>query len=278
MEYGPTGLREGPQRAATHIEDPMDIAALFSLEGRRALITGSGNGIGAEYARALGQAGASVVVTDVDGDAVERTVEGLVADGIDAVGHRLDVSDITAVEACRDAVKGPVDILVNNAAIFATVPMSRAGYDALTVDEWDAMMAVNLRGTWLMARTFVPPMQQRGYGKVINISSGTALKGSSGRIHYVTTKAGVLGFTKTLAREVGDGGVSVNCIAPGSTLSEKERTDDVMQLRKAAVGTRALKRLQAPDDLLGAVVFLSAPASDFITGQTLVVDGGSAMH
>lgn len=256
----------------------MDIARRFSLEGRRALITGSGNGIGAEYARALGQAGAAVVVTDIDGDAVDRTVAALTSEGIDAEGHRLDVSDLAQVEACRDAVRGHVDILVNNAAVFATVPMSRAGYDALSVEEWDRMMAVNLRGTWLMARTFVPAMEERGYGKVINISSGTALKGSSGRIHYVTTKAGVLGFTKTLAREVGDGGVCVNCIAPGSTLSEKERTEDVMKLRNAAVGTRALKRLQQPEDLLGAVVFLAAPASDFITGQTLVVDGGSAMH
>jgi 3-oxoacyl-[acyl-carrier protein] reductase len=256
----------------------MQVNELFSLKGRRALVTGSGNGIGVEYARALGQAGAAVVVTDIDPVAVERTVAQLASEGLDVTGHPLDVSDQAAVEACRDAISGDVDILVNNAAIFATVPMSRAGYDALTVEEWDRMMAVNLRGTWLMARTFVPLMERRGYGKVINISSGTALKGSSGRIHYVTTKAGVLGFTKTLAREVGEGGVCVNCIAPGSTLSEKERTDDVMRIRNAAVSTRALKRLQQPEDLIGAVVFLSAPASDFITGQTLVVDGGSAMH
>lgn len=256
----------------------MTVDKLFSLNGRRALITGAGNGIGVEYARALAQAGAAVVVTDIDAGAVERTVAQLVSEGLDAVGYPLDVSDQAAVEACRDAIDGDVDILVNNAAIFATVPMSRAGYDALSVDEWDRMMSVNLRGTWLMARTFVPLMEKRRYGKVINISSGTALKGSSGRIHYVTTKAGVLGFTKTLAREVGDGGVCVNCIAPGSTLSEKEQTDEVLKMRNAAVSTRALKRLQAPEDLVGAVVFLSAPASDFITGQTLVVDGGSAMH
>lgn len=256
----------------------MALERLFGLEGRRALISGSGNGIGVEYARALGLAGAAVVVTDIDGVAVERTVSSLAAEGLDVEGHTLDVSNQVSVEACRGAVGGHVDILVNNAAVFATVPMSRAGYEELSVEEWDRMMAVNLRGTWLMARSFVPAMQERGYGKVINISSGTALKGSSGRIHYVTTKAGVLGFTKTLAREVGGHGVCVNCIAPGSTLSEKERTEDVMNLRNAAVGSRALKRLQQPEDLLGAVVFLAAPASDFITGQTLVVDGGSAMH
>jgi 3-oxoacyl-[acyl-carrier protein] reductase len=256
----------------------MHASQLFSLASRRALVTGAGNGIGVEYARVLGEAGASVVVTDIDGEGVERTVADLHANGIDAVGHRVDVSDIDSVEACRDAIGAPVDILVNNAAMFATVPMSRAGYDELTVDEWDRMMAVNLRGIWLMARAFAPGMQAQGYGKIVNISSGTALKGSSGRIHYVTTKAGVLGFTKTLAREVGGEGVTVNCLAPGSTLSEKEQTDEVLKLRNAAVGSRALKRVQQPEDLLGAIVFLSAPASDFMTGQTIVVDGGSAMH
>jgi 3-oxoacyl-[acyl-carrier protein] reductase len=256
----------------------MHASQLFSLASRRALVTGAGNGIGVEYARVLGEAGAAVVVTDIDGDGVERTVTLLTGEGIDAVGHVVDVSDIGSVEACRDALGSPVDVLVNNAAMFATVPMSRAGYAELSVEEWDRMMAVNLRGVWLMARTFVPPMQERGYGKVINISSGTALKGSSGRIHYVTTKAGVLGFTKTLAREVGDEGVMVNCLAPGSTLSEKEQTDEVLKMRNAAVAGRALKRVQEPADLLGALVFLAAPASDFMTGQTVVVDGGSAMH
>jgi 3-oxoacyl-[acyl-carrier protein] reductase len=156
--------------------------------------------------------------------------------------------------------------------------MSRAGYQDLAVDEWDRMMAVNLRGAWLMARAFVPAMQSLGYGKVINISSGTALKGSAGRIHYVTSKAGILGFTKTLAMEVGGDGVTVNCIAPGSTLSEADQNDEVMTLRTSAVATRALKRVQTPDDLVGTVVFFASPASDFVTGQTLVVDGGACMH
>ncbi len=256
----------------------MDVKDLFSLDAKTVLITGSGNGIGVEYARALGQAGARVIVTDIDGAAVERTCAQLADEGLAVVGHQLDVSDEGSVQACAASLNDGIDILINNAAIFATVPMSRAGYAELTVDEWDRMMAVNLRGIWLMSRAFVPGMQERGHGKIINISSGTALKGSSGRIHYVTTKAGVIGFTKTLAREVGGDGVTVNCLAPGSTLSEKVQTDEVLQLRNAAVSNRILRRVQEPADLLGAILFLAAPASDFMTGQTIVVDGGSALH
>lgn len=260
------------------METNMHATERFSLEGRQALVTGAAHGIGFAYARALGQVGARVVVADIDGDGVGSSVDTLSAEGIDAVGHRVDVSDITSVETCRDALEAPVDILVNNAAVFATVPMSRAGYAELSVEEWDRMMEVNLRGTWLMCRTFVPGMQERGYGKVINISSGTALKGHTGRIHYVTTKGGAISFTKTLAREVGGDNVMVNCIAPGSTLSAEKRTEEDLKRREAALGDRALKRVQEPEDLIGAAIFLASPASDFITGQTLVVDGGSAMH
>ncbi len=255
-----------------------DARTLFSLEGRQALITGAAHGIGLAYGRALGQAGGRIVVADIDGDGVDAAVEALTAEGIHTVGRQLDISDSKSVEACRDALDAPVDILINNAAVFATVPMSRAGYADLGVDEWDRMMEVNLRGTWLMCRTFVPAMQSRRYGKVINISSGTALKGHNGRIHYVTTKGGVISFTKSLAREVGEDNVMVNCIAPGSTLSADQRTEEDVQRRKAALGGRALKRIQEPGDLVGAAIFLASAASDFITGQTLVVDGGSAMH
>jgi 3-oxoacyl-[acyl-carrier protein] reductase len=121
-------------------------------------------------------------------------------------------------------------------------------------------------------------MRARGYGKIINISSGTALKGSASRIHYVTSKAGVLGFTRTLAQELGKDGICVNCVAPGSTLSEENPGEGVVRMRSAAAADRALKRLQKPEDLVGAIVFFASPESDFITGQTLVVDGGACMH
>jgi 3-oxoacyl-[acyl-carrier protein] reductase len=173
---------------------------------------------------------------------------------------------------------GRVDILVNNAALFATVPMSRSPFDEIDIEEWDRMMAINLRGPWLAARAVYPAMKQQGYGKIINISSGTALKGSSSRIHYVTSKAGILGFTRTLAREMGPAGITVNCVAPGSTLSEESPDEATLAMRESAKSDRALARVQHPDDLEGAVVFFASRHSDFITGQTLVVDGGSFMH
>jgi 3-oxoacyl-[acyl-carrier protein] reductase len=140
------------------------------------------------------------------------------------------------------------------------------------------MMSVNLKGTWLVCKAVTAEMRKNQYGKIVTISSGTALKGSNSRIHYVTSKAGILGFTKTLANELGGDNICVNCIAPGSTLSEANPDESILKMREGAVQTRALKRVQKPEDMLGAVLFFSSPASDFITGQTLVVDGGSAMH
>ena len=173
---------------------------------------------------------------------------------------------------------GRIDILVNNAAIFATVPMSRAPFDRIDPSEWDRMMAVNLKGAWLACCAVIPQMRRQRHGKIINISSGTALKGSASRIHYVTSKAGILGFTKTLAQEVGKDNICVNCVAPGSTLSEEDPDEGVVKMRAAAAATRALQRVQTPEDLVGAVAFFASSDSDFITGQTLVVDGGACMH
>ncbi|MEA3194238.1 MAG: hypothetical protein QOD26_2571 [Betaproteobacteria bacterium] len=247
------------------------------LEGRVAIVTGGGHGIGKFYARRLAEEGAKVVIAEIDGPAAE-----LVAGEIGgAMALRTDVSDQTSVDAMAAKTIerfGRIDVLVNNAAIFATVPMSRSPFDQIDPAEWDRMMAVNLRGTWLACRAVIPQMRKQGYGKIINISSGTALKGSASRIHYVTSKAGILGFTKTLAMEVGKDNICVNCIAPGSTLSEENADEALVKYRQAAASTRALQRLQTPEDLVGAVAFFASPDSDFITGQTLVVDGGAHMH
>ena len=251
------------------------------LEGRVAIITGGGHGIGRAYALGMAREGASIVIAEVDGRAGEAVASDLTQQGFRAVAVRTDVTDQHSVEAmAQRAVDafGKIDILVNNAAIFATIPMSRAPFDQIGIDEWDRMMAVNLRGTWLASCAVVAHMRKRGYGKIINVSSGTALKGIAGRIHYVTSKAGILGFTRTLAREVGEHGICVNCVAPGSTLSEENPDESIIKMRTAATSDRALKRVQTPEDIVGAVVFFSAAESDFITGQTLCVDGGSAMH
>jgi 3-oxoacyl-[acyl-carrier protein] reductase len=246
------------------------------LEGRVAIVTGGGHGIGKAYAKRLAEEGAKLVVAEIDGAAAER-----VAAEVAGLAVRTDVADEASVQAM--AVKaverfGRIDVLVNNAAIFATVPMSRAPFDQIDPAEWDRMMAVNLRGAWLACRAVIPQMRKQGHGKIINISSGTALKGSASRIHYVTSKAGIIGFTKTLAMEVGKDNICVNCIAPGSTLSEENADQALVKYRQAAAATRALQRMQKPEDLVGAVAFFASSDSDFITGQTLVVDGGAHMH
>src|SRR6266545_450768 len=251
------------------------------LAGRVAIVTGGGHGIGKAYALGLAREGAKVVIAEIDASAAEAAAADLKRQGFEAIAVRTDVADRASVEAmAARAVEafGRIDILVNNAAIFATVPMSRSPFDEIEIEEWDRMMAVNLRGTWLASRAVVPHMRARGYGKIINISSGTALKGSASRIHYVTSKAGVLGFTRTLARELGKDGICVNCVAPGSTLSEENPSEGLVRMRAAAAEERAIQRTQKPEDLVGAIVFFASPDSDFITGQTLVVDGGACMH
>jgi 3-oxoacyl-[acyl-carrier protein] reductase len=252
-----------------------------TLNDRVAIVTGAGHGIGKNYARRFAREGAAVVLADIDGDAVEAGAQELNSQGYQAIGTGTDIREKADVDRMAQAAVdtfGRIDILVNNAALFATVPMSRSPFDEIEVEEWDRMMAINLRGPWLAARAVFPIMRRQGYGKVINISSGTALKGSASRIHYVTSKAGILGFTKTLAREMGPSGITVNCVAPGSTLSEESPDAATVAMRESAKSDRALARVQHPDDLEGAVLFFASSGSDFITGQTLVVDGGSFMH
>jgi 3-oxoacyl-[acyl-carrier protein] reductase len=251
------------------------------LEGRVAIVTGGGHGIGKAYAHRLAEEGAKIVIAEIDAAAAERIAAELERAGFEALGLRTDVAEGASVEemARRTLERfGRIDILVNNAAVFATVPMSRAPFDQIDPGEWDRMMAVNLRGTWLASRAVIPHMRKQGYGKIINISSGTALKGSASRIHYVTSKAGILGFTKSLAYEVGKDNICVNCVAPGSTLSEENPDEALVRYRQAAASSRAQQRMQTPEDLVGAVAFFASSDSDFITGQTLVVDGGACMH
>lgn len=251
------------------------------LESRVAVVTGAGHGIGKAYARRLAEEGAAVVIAELDARAAQTAAHELSAAGLRALAVPTDVAELTACEAmARAAVEayGQIDILVNNAAMFATVPMSRVPFDQIDPAEWDRMMAVNLRGIWYACRAVVPHMRRNGYGKIVNISSSTVFERTGTRIHYVTSKAGVIGFTRTLAAELGPDNICVNCVAPGSTLSEENPDESVVRFRNAAAKNRALARVQRPEDLVGAVAFFASADSDFITGQTLVVDGGSTFH
>jgi 3-oxoacyl-[acyl-carrier protein] reductase len=250
------------------------------LKDKVVIVTGGGHGIGRAYCLGFGGAGAKVVVADIDEPAAVK-VGKEVNSQTDAQSLSVKV-DVANEPSTQNMVKlaldrfGKVDILINNAAIFATIPMNRGGIDSIDPAEWDRMMSVNLKGLFFCCRAVLPIMRQQKAGKIVNISSGTALNGSAGRIHYVTSKAGVIGFTRTLAREVGEDNINVNAIAPGSTLSEENPTEEIIKMRGARLSDRCLKRVQLPKDLVGTVLFLSSPLSDFMTGQTVAVDGGVA--
>ena len=248
------------------------------LAGRSAIVTGGAIGIGRHYSQALAEAGAQVVIADiVDGSDVAKEIAA--KDGGDAaISVTCDVSDESSVKRLVDRALerfGKIDILVNNAALFAQIKPTRC--IDLDVETWDKVMAVNVRGPFLMAKHVAPHMMARRYGKIINIGSGSASRGMPEMLHYVSSKGAILAFTRALCRELGDYGICVNTLAPGYTLSETalQNATHLEQSRAISIQRRAIKRDQYPQDLLGALVFLASSDSDFITGQTIAVDGGA---
>lgn len=248
------------------------------LEGRVAIVTGAAQGIGAAFARGMAAEGASICVADIDSGA--DVVSEIEAAGGKAIDVPTDVSDKAACEnmvAETVAAFGKLDILVNNAAIFTSV--ERANFDEIPVEEWDRLMAVNVRGVWLGCAAAVKEMRKQSYGKIVSICTGRIFKGTPFFLHYDASKGAVFAITRSLAREVGGDNITVNAIAPGSTMSENviARTNWKGGGPEATRMTRALKRDETPEDLVGACIFMSSSESDFMTGQTVVVDGGSAM-
>lgn len=248
------------------------------LDGRTAILTGGAKGIGVHYARALVSSGARIAILDLaDGGELSNQINA--EEGRDAARFwRVDVSDEEQVAAAVEAVvgwAGDVDILVNNAAVFATLRDVKV--TELDVALWDKVMAVNVRGPFLMVKHVAPLMIAKGRGKIVNISSGSAYKGLPFMSHYVTSKGAMLGFTRALARELGEHNININTLAPGLILSDSisANQEHLDTNRDRVVASRALKRDGYPEDLLGSLIFLCSPASDFMTGQTLLIDGGS---
>jgi 3-oxoacyl-[acyl-carrier protein] reductase len=251
----------------------------FDIAGRTVVVTGGGKGIGKVYAEEFARAGARVVAADIDAPAAQAVADGLAGEGHAVLGLGVDIADEQSVAAMAQAALdrfGAIDVLINNASLMSVLP--RRSWLEIPVDEWDRVMAVNLRGMFLCCRAVFPAMKRQGRGKIVNISSSRVFEGTPNRLHYTTSKAGVIGFTRALAREVGECGITVNAVAPGLTASDTQVQSTSGNYMAARGSGRAIDRMQVPADLVGTVMFLASPASDFMTGQTLLVDGGKAMH
>ena len=250
------------------------------LDGRVAIVTGGAKGIGKHYVRALAGEGARLMIADI-ADGAEVAEEIARAHGANSVAHSVtDVSDEAAVKALVAQTMerfGKIDVLVNNAALFA--PLTETKCTEIDADVWDRVMAINLRGPFLMVKHVAPQMRAQGYGKIINIGSGSIFHGIPWMLHYVTSKGGILAMTRVMALELGEHGIRVNTLSPGLTMSESlvaENPGHIATARDRVVAARSLKRDQHPQDLLGALVFLASADSDFMTGQNVLVDGGNA--
>jgi NAD(P)-dependent dehydrogenase (short-subunit alcohol dehydrogenase family) len=237
-----------------------------ALEGKVAIVTGGAQGIGAAIVSGLEVAGATVVVADLN------PPEG---------GIRADVASEEDVSAMVEETlerHDRIDVLVNNAGLYASLEMR--AFTEIPLDEWDRVMQVNVASMFLTSRAVVPVMRKQGGGKIVNISSGTPFRGVPFLLHYVTSKGAIVALTRALAKELGRDSIHVNCVAPGFTMSDgvKSHPEVIEKLRDVSVASRTIQRDQVPEDVVGAVVFLCTPAADFITGQTMVIDGGQYFH
>ncbi|MDA1324802.1 MAG: SDR family oxidoreductase [Proteobacteria bacterium] len=251
----------------------------YSVANKVMIVTGGGTGIGKVYSQRLAESGAKVVLADIAAEESNAVAASIREAGGDALSVPTDVTDENAVQAMADKAAdtfGGIDGLINNASLMSVLP--RGDWFDIKADRWDSVMAVNLKGIFLCCRAVYPYMQKRGGGSIVNISSSRIWEGNPNRLDYTTSKAGVVGLTRALAREVGDDKISVNAVTPGFTMSETQIASSSSNYMGGRDDGKCFKRPQFPDDLVGAVIFLLSDAAGFMTGQTINVDGGMYMH
>ena len=253
----------------------------MSLKDKVVIITGGGQGIGKAYVEGFCKKGAKVVIAEINLEKAREVEKELTDMGGEVLAIKVDVSNEEETKMMAEKTIerfGRIDVLINNAAIYAGLSMKP--FDTISVEEWDRVFEVNVKGEWLCIKAVVPQMKRQGSGKIINISSGSWFIGAPMLLHYVTSKAAIAGLTRAISRELGEFNINVNTIAPGFTMSDASINMDGMPpgMDNMIAQQTALRRNEMPEDLVGAAIFLASDASDFITGQLLNVDGGMVMH
>ena len=240
------------------------------------MITGGGQGIGRSYALAFAKAQAKVAILDIHADKGEAVAEEIRAQGGQAFFCAADVSQPDAVRNAVQSIKnhwGPVQVLINNAAIFVT--LGRQAFDDIPISEWEQVMRVNVTGSWICASAVAPDMKRAQWGRIINVSSSTVALGTPMFMHYVTSKSAVIGMTRAMATELGPHGITVNCVLPGLTDTEVDNPGRTDAMRQKIIDLQCVKRIGQPVDMVGTMLFLASDASEFVTGQSIAMDGGS---
>jgi 3-oxoacyl-[acyl-carrier protein] reductase len=255
----------------------MTIDTSADVTDRVVLITGAGQGIGRAYAHHFAGNGAVPVIADINGEKGQQVAAEIESAGGRALAVQTDVTSPGSVAAMVDATLsayGRLDVLINNAAIFVT--LGRQPFEQIPLEEWRQVMDVNITGCFVCASAVLPAMRDAGWGRIINISSSTVPQGIPGFLHYVTSKSALIGMGRAMAREVGAHGITVNAVLPGMIETEMENIGRTDKGRQHVIGNQSLQRQQTPEDMLGTLLFLASPASGFMTGQSICVDGGAA--
>ena len=253
----------------------------MALTNKSVVVTGAAHGIGRAYSERLAADGAAVALLDIDAKRNQEVADAICKNGGKAVAFEADVRDFASFRSAVDqAAKafGTLTGIVNNAGMLNVVPITRCNFEDIPDTEWDESFRLNTKSAWYGCKAALPYLRANKGGSIVNIGSSTIFRGVPTRAHYVAAKAALIGFNRTIARELGGDNIRVNLVCPGSTLSEEDPTPETIAMREAPVKTRCLQRVERPSDLVGTIAFLMSDDSAFTTGQTFLVDGGSAFN